>query len=162
MRDLVKIFTFSKELWRYYATVAAFVLVLSVLNLVNPYLTKAIVDGAVKVTGGQNVSLSYFFGIVILMFISATIVTILTNINGYIGDMMATKLNNLLSRRYFEHLLKLPISYFDNEITGKITGRLERSISTVSSLIQTFSNNFFQFFNGINIRAIKILIEKHI
>lgn len=145
MKDLVKIIRYSSNLWRYYLAVSIFVLVLAVLGLVNPFLTKAIVDGVVSLYGGKNVPLSYFFILVGLMLLSGTVTVLLTNINGYIGDMLSAHLNELLSKRYFEHLLRLPISYYDNEITGKITGRLERSINTVSNLIQTFSNNFLQF-----------------
>src|SRR5688500_17063442 len=59
---------------------------------------------------------------------------------------MAQKLNTLLSERYYAHLLKLPLEYYDSEITGRITGRLERSIRSISELMQTLSNNFIQFF----------------
>lgn len=146
MKDLVKIIRFSSELWRFYLAVGIFVVVLAFINLANPFLTKGIVDGIVAQLGGKNVAFSHFLFLVSLMLVFGTLSVILSNINGYIGDMLSAKLNKLLSVRYFEHLLRLPISYYDNEITGRITSRLDRSIVTISSLVQTFSNNFLQFF----------------
>jgi ATP-binding cassette subfamily B protein len=93
-----------------------------------------------------------------LMFLANLAITFLSNLNGYLGDNMSAKLNSLLSTRYFEHLMSLPIGYYDNELTGKITARLERSIATISTLMQTLSNNFIQFFLTTAITLVVIAI----
>ncbi|MFI5212464.1 MAG: ABC transporter ATP-binding protein, partial [Candidatus Saccharimonadales bacterium] len=46
--------------------------------------------------------------------------------------------------RYYEHLLKLPQSYYDGELTGTIINRLNRAITEVSNFLNMFANNFFQ------------------
>jgi ATP-binding cassette subfamily B protein len=38
------------------------------------------------------------------------------------------------------------LEYYDNEIAGRITSRLERSIVTISQLMNAFANNFVGFF----------------
>jgi ATP-binding cassette subfamily B protein len=58
---------------------------------------------------------------------------------------MSLKLNRLLSRRYFEHLMDLPQQFFDTELSGKLINRLNRSINQLTAFIQTMSNNFLQF-----------------
>jgi ATP-binding cassette, subfamily B, bacterial len=73
-------------------------------------------------------------------------VTIISNISGYIGDILSQKLNTLLSQSYYDHILKLPLEYYDNEVAGRITSRLERSIVTISNLVNAFANNFIGFF----------------
>jgi ATP-binding cassette subfamily B protein len=72
--------------------------------------------------------------------------TIISNIQGYIGDRLGAKLNTFLSQRYYDHILQLPLTYFDNEVAGKISSRLERSIVTISDLMNAFANNFIGFF----------------
>jgi ATP-binding cassette subfamily B protein len=146
MREMLRIVRYSKKLWPYYLGIALFVIVISLLNLVTPFITKGLVDGLTTKFGGGDVKSTYFLMLLVLMLVANVVSTFLTNINGYIGDNMAAKLNSLLSERYFEHLMSLPISYYDNELTGKITARLERSISTISNLMQALSNNFVQFF----------------
>ncbi len=146
MKDIWRIIKYSKKLWPYYVAIAVFVVVLSLLSLVLPFVIKGIVDGVTSQLQGQTVQFSYFVGLILIALVAGILNNILSNVNGYLGDMMSVKLNNLLSQRYFEKLLKLPISYFDNEITGKITARLERSINQITQFLQTMSNNFIQFF----------------
>src|SRR5690606_19994712 len=58
--------------------------------------------------------------------------------------VMATKLRMQLSVRYYEHLLSLPQSYYDQELTGTIVSRLNRALTEVTQFLQAFGNNFFQ------------------
>lgn len=146
MRDLVKIVRYSSSLWRFYLAVAILVVITSTLNLATPFLTKGIVDGLVASLQGQSVAASTFGLFVALILVSDLAITLISNWNGYLGDRLSVKLNSLLSQRYYDHILSLPLQYFDNEITGKITSRLERSISTISDLVNMLSNNFIQFF----------------
>ncbi len=146
MKEIWRIIKYSKQLWPYYLAITIFVVILSVLNLATPFLTKGLVDGLTTHFSGGSVSFGYFVLLLILILVANVVITLLSNLNGYLGDIMSAKLNNLLSERYFEHLMQLPISYYDGEITGKITARLDRSIATISTLMQTLSNNFVQFF----------------
>ena len=146
MKEMLKIIKYSAKLWPYYMSIAFFVVILSLLSLATPFLTKGLIDGLTTKSSGGDVSFGYFMVLLGLMLLANITITLLSNINGFIGDNMAVKLNTLLSRRYFEHLMKLPLSSFDNELTGKITARLDRSISTISILMQTLGNNFVQFF----------------
>jgi ATP-binding cassette subfamily B protein len=49
-----------------------------------------------------------------------------------------------LASKYFEHLLKLPQAYYDNETTGKIINRLSRAITEMTGFFQFFANNLLQ------------------
>ena len=158
MKEMLKIVRYSAKLWPYYLSITLFVVVLSLLNLATPFLTKGLIDGLTTKYSGGDVKFEYFLILLGLMFLANLTITLLSNINGFIGDNMAAKLNSLLSNRYFAHLMSLPISYYDNELTGKITARLERSISTISTLIQTLSNNFIQFFLTTAITLVVIAI----
>ena len=146
MREILRIIRYSLKLWPYYLAITFFVVILAVLNLATPFLTKGLIDGLTTKYSGGSVDFSYFLMLLGLMFLANVAITLLSNINGFIGDNMSVKLNSLLSSRYFEHLMSLPVGYYDNELTGKITARLERSISTISTLMQTLGNNFVQFF----------------
>lgn len=146
MKEIWRIIKYSKKLWPYYLAITVFVVILSLLNLATPFLIKGLIDGLTTHFAGGNVAFSYFVMLLVLILVANVAITLLSNLNGYLGDIMSVKLNNLLSERYFEHLMELPISYYDNEITGKITARLDRSISTISTLMQMLSNNFVQFF----------------
>ena len=69
--------------------------------------------------------------------------TVLTNVGGFLGDTMTMGLRALLSSRYYAKLLSLPQRYFDNQLTGTVINKLDRSITEVTQFLQMFSNNFF-------------------
>jgi ATP-binding cassette subfamily B protein len=146
MKDIIKIIRYSWELKRYYLWSGFFVVVVSLLNQATPFFLKFIVDGLVKTSRGQVVPLSYFWWILVFIALVSLVITVISNIQGYIGDRLGAKLNSLLSERYYRHILRLPLEYFDNEVAGKITSRLERSIVTISGLMNAFANNFIGFF----------------
>lgn len=146
MKELFKIVRYSWDLKHYYLATAVFVVMVALLNQANPFVLKFLVDAVVERGSGGSVSTSRIAMLLGLLFAVGITVSLVTNIQGHIGDNLAAKLQTLLSRRYYEHLLQLPLEFYDNEITGRITGRLERSITGISELIQAMANNFISFF----------------
>jgi len=146
MRDLLKIITFSKSLKWYYFGAAFFVILVSIIGQIQPFLIKGITDIIVSIQSGNGGSYSQMMLLVVAIFIIGAFTTLFSNIGAYVGDILSVKLNSHLSQRYYDHLLKLPLSYYDNELTGKITARLERSITTITSLVQALANTFIGMF----------------
>ena len=146
MNDILKIIRYSWSLKKYYYVTAFFVVTVSLLSQVTPFIIKFLVAAFDKNSHGQPVVPSYIIGLVVLFLVVNVILTVITNIQGFYGDMLGAKLNTLLSQRYYEHILKLPLDYYDNEVAGRITSRLERSITTISQLMNAFANNFIGFF----------------
>lgn len=146
MKEIIRIIRYSWDLKRYYIWSTVFVVITSLLAQATPFFLKFLVDGLDRSKHPNLPSAGYFMWLLIGILAVNIITTILSNIQGYIGDRLGAKLNTLLSQRYYDHILKLPLSYYDNEIAGRITSRLERSINTISSLMNAFANNFIGFF----------------
>jgi len=142
MKTIIRILAFAKSLWPYYLAIAIFTVIVTALNLLPPILIKVATDEIVKLIGGQPARESVVIGAVVAMFVAGILVTVISNYSGYLGDIMSAKLRQILSVRYFEHLLKLPQAYYDNELTGTIINRLNRSITDVTQFMNMFSNNF--------------------
>ncbi|MGQ0743595.1 MAG: ABC transporter ATP-binding protein [Acidimicrobiales bacterium] len=146
MKDLWRIVRSTSELRRFYVAIAGFVVVVALLNQANPFLLKYLVDAVVQTGSGEDVPNSRFIWLLALLFGAGIMVSVVTNIQGYIGDILGARLHTLLSQRYYDHLLELPLEFYDNEVTGRITNRLERSISGISELIKAMANSFINFF----------------
>lgn len=146
LKDLLKIIKYSWSLKRLYLATGFFVIIISLMRQSAPFFIKFIVDGIVDKNNGEPVAATFFTFWILMILAVGLAETFIENYSGYLGDMLGAKLNTLLSQRYYDHILSLPMGYFDNEITGRITSRLERSINTVSQLIQAFTNNFLSFF----------------
>ena len=146
MKDIFRIIRYTWELKRYYLATAVFVVAVALLNQANPFLLRYLVDAVVKRGTGEEVATSHFALLLGLLFSAGIVISLITNIQGYIGDRLGARLQTLLSQRYYDHLLELPLEFYDESMTGAITGRLERSITGISQLVQAMANNFISFF----------------
>lgn len=144
MKPLLKAIGYAKNLWPYYigSTIAS--LVVAATGVAIPFVLKAATDLMVRVVqgGSADVSGALWLALLLLAFDAGN--TIIRNWGGYLGDVMSAKLKAQLSTRYFEHLLTLPQSYYDGELTGTIINRLNRAINEVTNFLNMFANNFFQ------------------
>ena len=145
MRQIWRIITFTRELWRYYAAVGIFTILLAGMSQLQPLFTKGAIDQITKLLSGGHPDITIVVIFAVLIFVTDLGQTIFSNIGGYIGDILSAKLQRIMSERYFEHLMSLPQSYFDTELTGTIINRMNRGISQITNYMQVVSNNFLQF-----------------
>jgi ATP-binding cassette subfamily B protein len=145
MKEIWRILRFTKSLWRQYAAISLFTILLAAMSQLVPLFTKGAIDETAKLLNGGHADVTKAAVFAILIFLTDFGQTILSNIGGYIGDIMAVKLQRLLSQRYYEHMLSLPQKYFDTELSGKIINRMSRGISQITQFMQMMSNNFLQF-----------------
>ena len=145
MKSIWRILRFTGSLWRYYLGVSAFTILVAAMSQLVPLLTKAAIDEVTKGIGGGQVSVTRVAVYAVLIFGVDVGQTLFSNWGGYLGDMLSAKQQRLLSNRYYEHVMSLPQSYFDNELTGTIINRMNRGISQITNYTQTLSNNFLQF-----------------
>ncbi|USN96154.1 MAG: ABC transporter ATP-binding protein [Candidatus Nomurabacteria bacterium] len=148
MKEIVRIIRFSRSLWRYYVGISLFTIVLAIISQLQPLFTKGAIDEITRGLGHGHTNVELVAIFAILIFVTDVAQTLLSNVSGYLGDMMSAKLQRYFSIRYYEHLLELPQSYFDTELTGKIINRMSRGISQISNFMQMMSNNFLQFIFG--------------
>ncbi len=145
MGSIVRIIRFASELRGYYIAISVLTVLVSLSTVLLPFLSGLAIDEISKGTDGsvRTVVILAFaiFGLDVAN-------NLLNNISGFLGDQMSAKLNRILSVRYFEHLLELPQQYFDRALSGKIIGRLNRSVQQLSNFMQMLSNNFMQFIFG--------------
>ena len=142
MQHIYRILKTGRELWRSYVVIALLTTLLSVTTIIVPLLSGWAID---EIRKGASANVKYAALLALGIFLLDLMQTIISNINGYYGDQVSAKLQNILSKKYYEHLLSLPQTYFDNELSGKIINRLNRSIVQITSFIQMMSNNFLQF-----------------
>ena len=144
MKEIGRIFKFAGHLWPYYLGVSLGSVLLALMSQAQPLLTKMAIDRLPTVVGGSH-DLTPVLFIVFALFLTDVGATIISNIAGYHGDILATKLRFFLSTKYYEHLLTLSQRYYSTELTGKIISRLNRSIYGLTNFVNMFANNFLQF-----------------
>ncbi len=146
MRSLGRILVFTKKLTPYYIAIVVASLFVTAAGIAVPFIIGRATDTAVAAVAG---SLSIPQATTTVLWLAAAffavdvLSTTISSVGGYFGDIMSQKMRAILSVRYYEKLLTLPQQYFDNELTGTITSRLNRSITEVTGFAKYFANNFF-------------------
>src|SRR5580704_6888679 len=103
MREIWRILKFTKELRRYYWAVGFFTVLLSVMSQLQPLFTKGAIDQVSNLTSGGHADIKLVVLFAVLIFLTDVGQTLLSNIGGYIGDVLSAKLQRLMSQRYYEH-----------------------------------------------------------
>ncbi|HJE51097.1 MAG TPA: ABC transporter ATP-binding protein/permease [Tessaracoccus flavescens] len=143
MRSIVRIMVTARELWPLYLGIIIGAIAIAATALLTPFVMARATDTVVAMVAGDGGSVQALIWLAVLLLALNLANSAITNVTGYWGDLMATRLRSILSRRYFHKLLRLPQRYYDNELTGTIISRLNRSITSITDFLQMFSNNFF-------------------
>ena len=136
----------TRELWSFYVIVMIASTVTAVLALVSPYLVKVATDtivGTVNGNGDVDAATRTIIWLALGLLAVELTNTVVRNVGGWFGDVMAMRMRQILSNRYFAKLLALPQGYYDKQVTGTIISRLDRSILGLTDFIKSFANNFF-------------------
>ena len=143
MRSLYRIITTARELWPLYLGIVLGAIVTAATALLMPFAIARATDTVVAMVAGTGGSIATLVWLATALLALSLANSAISNLTGYWGDVMATRLRAILSRRYFEKLLRLPQRYFDNELTGTIISRLNRSITSITDFLNMFANSFF-------------------
>ena len=146
MLAVLKIIAFTGKFWKWYIFMGCFVMIISLLNLAVPILSKQIVDMIMFQISGTPQEFSKFIQLLILIILTDILMTILIAVSQWVGDILTVRLQTYLSKRFYQHLLGLHIGFYDNEITGRIVNKMYRGISSITEFIQNMLNNFLPFF----------------
>lgn len=141
MSSILRILRATKELTPFYVGIMLCAILTSASALIAPFVIKGATDTVVAYhNGDQSRGLSVVVWFAVAYLASQLLNTIFNNVGGYLGDVMSQRMRTSLSVRYFDKLLSLPLSYFDEELTGTIISRLNRTITEIARFIQMFSN----------------------
>ena len=135
VQPLFRVIRSASALWPYYVGIIVISTVTAALHLVSPFIIREATDTIVE---GKDLDSIVWLAVALFAAYSAN--TLMQNIGGYLGDVVAARIRQTLSTRYFAKLLSLPQSYFDGQVTGTIIARLDRSIMNITQTVQSFTN----------------------
>ncbi len=104
-------------------------LLISVIGMCYPVATRTMLNDFIP---NKNVQMIVIFGIT--LFILYFIRMLLKYFVQYYGHVIGVKMQGHMRSDMFNHLQKLPYSYFDKEETGKVMSRMTNDLQDVSEL----------------------------
>lgn len=112
-------------------------LVMSLVGIVYPIVTRSMLNDLIP---NRNYRMIVISGVCVL---GLYVIRMLLNyFVQYYGHMMGVKMQAQMRRDMFNHLQKLPYSYYDSNETGKIMSRMTNDLQNISELAHHCPENF--------------------
>lgn len=140
MRNIYKIIKIARPLYGLLAILSLLILMGAAVELVAPILSKSIVDEIVLQVGGTGGNLNRLIFLLAVAFGANLVGIVITSATERLGDHFSGKFRKYLTEKFYFKILSLPQSYFDSEISGKITNQLNRAIVTIQNFANASSN----------------------
>ncbi|OIN88701.1 hypothetical protein COX59_04695 [Candidatus Beckwithbacteria bacterium CG_4_10_14_0_2_um_filter_47_25] len=140
MTNIKKIITLSRPLYRFTLLLSLLVLVMSVLQQVQPFLIKFIVDNIQKQLTEQSGDLTTVSWLMLGILGVNLLAAILNSLSMRFGDYINSRLRRFLTEKFYTHVFTLPQKYFDSEISGKILNQLSRGIQSIQDFMGMLTN----------------------
>ncbi|MBI2577883.1 MAG: ABC transporter ATP-binding protein [Candidatus Wildermuthbacteria bacterium] len=140
MKNIIKIIKISKPLHRLVYMLAGLILVSSILSLAAPVLSKFIVDEIVARVQGEGGDMRRLIVLIVVAFAMNFLGMATNTVSERLGDHFAGRLKKFLIEKFYDKVLRLPQSYFDSEVSGKIVNQLARGIYSIYSFLNGASN----------------------
>lgn len=139
MNYFKRLIFFAKPYFRYLLVISVLILVMSGLRQVEPMVFKRITDTVATSNGEVPQNIITLLAIFLIVKIFGTI---LNRTSWYFANIFSYKLRFNLRERGYEHLLALPISFFNSQQSGKLMNQLERGATQITQIV----NNSGMFF----------------
>lgn len=151
------LYGYVRRYYKYFGMIAIGLALGSIIQLVLPFLTQAIVDKGIK-HQDLNIILLILFGQLMLT-ISRTFIDFLRR---WILLRISMKINISLISDFFIKLLKLPMSFFDTKLLGDLMQRMNDHGRVNNFLTQNVLNIVFSLLTLIVFSVVLVIYDKFV
>ena len=146
---LRRVFSYFLPYWRHALVVLGCILVGSLTSLVPAWVTKTLIDTALRPGGNYG-----FIVVVVLAGVAAAVADgLLSVLQSYFRNLIAQGIMFNLRNQLFDHLLKQSIAFFTKSRTGDVMSRIQNDVngvqSVVSDTIFDLVSNLFMVLTGL-------------
>ena len=108
----------------------------ALLATIIPYVYGKLFDLAIIPNSPANI----LFSLVLLWLFLSLISTYISNMTGYMGDVLGTKMSQEAEAEAYSHFLTLPILFHKKEQRGEVLQKISRGSRSLQEIIETISD----------------------
>lgn len=135
LRHIRRLVIIQRAYWPWFAQSFLLTLVIGVVGMATPYVTKLLIDEAYP---ARDVQLAFLLLGGVLAFSIAS--SVMGAVSSYFSQAYTGRLSSAADLMFFNHIQHLPMQFFDSRPVGEVMSRcddLRSSLGTVSALFQT-------------------------
>ena len=142
MNQIYQIILFIKPFWRFIAKSLLVSILIMLLGIPGPYITKLMID---NVYPNEDFTLLHF--VLIFSAVLSISTVLIQSLSGYFNQNINIRISYDFESRFYSHIQSLDFSFFDKRETGEIISRfqdMQNSIFSVIGIINTIIINCLQ------------------
>jgi ATP-binding cassette, subfamily B, bacterial len=135
-----KILEYTRPYRKTLIFISFLIVIMALLSQIEPFITKAITDQLV-----ENQTQGVFNYIAILLAVLLLVKLIQSGLNRlswYLTNVFVIKFESSLKQLGFDHLMKLSLSFFNEQETGKVMSKLDRGVNRLTSIVNNSGMHF--------------------
>lgn len=137
---LKRILEYAKPFRKTLISVSVLIFLMALLSQVEPFVTRAITDRLVQ---GEGQGLFNYIGILLLVLLAVRLIqSVLNRLSWFLTNIFAIKFEANLKLLSFDHLMKLSLSFFNQQESGKIISKLDRGVNRLTAIINNSGMHF--------------------
>lgn len=135
-----KIIEYTKPYRQTLIFISMLIVIMALLNQIEPFITRAITD---RLIANENHGLFTYIGILLLVLLLVKLIqSVLNRLSWFLTNIFVIKFEASLKQLGFDHLMKLSLSFFNEQETGKVMSKLDRGVNRLTSIVNNSGMHF--------------------
>ncbi len=135
-----KILEYTRPYRKTLIFISFLIVIMALLSQIEPFITKAITDQLVE-NETQGV-FNYIAILLVVLLLVKLIQSGLNRLSWYLTNIFVIKFESSLKQLGFDHLMKLSLSFFNEQETGKVMSKLDRGVNRLTSIVNNSGMHF--------------------
>jgi ATP-binding cassette subfamily B protein len=140
MQAIVKVALIAKPYRKILAISSVLIVLTAGVQLATPLVTKQIVDQIQLQIVDHSGNYTVLIQLLAIVFGLNAFNVLFQGISDRLGDAVSARITRYLINLFYDHILRLPQSYFDSEMSNKIMNQLTRGINSIGEFIGASTN----------------------
>jgi len=137
---LKRVLGYTKPFRKTLILVSVLILIMALLNQIEPFITRAITD---RLVAGENRGLFSYIGILLLLLLVVKLIQSgLNRLSWFLTNIFVVKFEASLKQLSFDHLMKLSLSFFNQQESGKVISKLDRGVNRLTAIVNNSGMHF--------------------
>jgi ABC-type multidrug transport system fused ATPase/permease subunit len=135
-----KILEYTRPYRKTLIVISALIVVMALLSQIEPFITRAITDRLVE---KQTEDIFSYIAILLAVLLAVKLLqSLLNRLSWYLTNVFVIKFEASLKQLGFDHLMKLSLSFYNEQETGKVMSKLDRGVNRLTSIVNNSGMHF--------------------
>ncbi len=141
---ILRVVPFARPYWKRLAVIAGLIGVMALLNQVEPFVSQQVADSLIQGTFPDKTESQLQWLLVLLgVFLASKLfASILNRITWFMTNLFAFEFESFLKNQGFAHLMKLSMSFFNEQSAGDMMSKLDRGVNRIIMIVNNSGMHF--------------------